>query len=130
MSVTHIDAVRTTICDFIVDKVDVSTPGDLVFRLSGTAASPGTEVARIVLAAAAFGGAVAGVATLLGVPLSDTSATGHASPVANATLEDGVGSVVAHCSVGTAGEDINMSSLVIAADDTVTITALTYTAPV
>lgn len=126
MAVTHPEAFRNTVAD-LVDST-LSTTAKLVFRLSGTAASPGTAVATLSMANPAFGSASAGVITA-GTITSDTNATGNASPVATATLETGAGTVIVHCAVAASGSDINLSGgLTIGAGDTVSCSALTYTA--
>ena len=126
MTVTHPEAFRNTVAD-LVDST-LSTTAKLVFRLTGTAASPGTAVATLSMANPAFGSASAGVITA-GTITSDTNATGNASPVATATLETGAGTVIVHCAVAASGSDINLSGgLTIGAGDTVSCSALTYTA--
>lgn len=129
MSVTHTTAVRNAICDFVVDQLDVGGVGKLVFRLSGTAGSPGTAVATLALSATAFGSASSGTATAATIT-QDSSATGNASAVANATLEKSDGTVIVHCAVAASASDINMSGgLTIAAGDVVSCSSLTYSAP-
>ena len=130
MSVTHTTTVRNGIADYVTNLIDAGTDGKLVIRLAGTAASPGTEVARLTFSATAFGGSTGGQADAAAIT-ADTAATGNASAVSTATLEDSAGNVAAHCSVGatSSGEDIELSSTTIAANDTVSISALTYTAP-
>lgn len=127
MSVTHPAAVRTAMSDWLVDQLDVGGPGKLVFRLSGTAASPGAAVATLTLSATAFGNADAsGIATAAAIT-SDTNAAGNASAVANATLETAAGVVKVHCAVAASASDINMTGgLTIGAGDTVSCSALTY----
>jgi hypothetical protein len=128
VATTHPTAVRNTVCDLIVDSLDVGGPGKLVFRLSGTAASPGTAVATLTFAATAFGAASSGTATAASIT-SDTNATGNASAVATATLETAGGTVKVHCAVAASGSDINMSGgLTVGAGDTVSCSSLTYTA--
>lgn len=127
MSVTHPAAVRTAMCDWLVDQLDVGGPGKLVFRLSGSAASPGTAVATLTLAATAFGAAdSSGIATAAAI-VTDTNATGNASPVATATLETAAGVVKVHCAVAASASDINMTGgLTIGNGDSVSCSALTY----
>src|SRR5512134_523884 len=134
MATTHPIAVRNTVCDLIVDSIDVGGPGKLVFRLAGTADAPGTAVATLTFSATAFddagaaGGNADGVATANAIT-SDTNATGNASPVATATLQVAAGTVKVHCAVAAAASDINMSNgLTVAAGDTVSCSALTYAA--
>jgi hypothetical protein len=126
LSVTHPTAFRNTVAD-LVDST-LSTTAKLVFRLTGTAASPGTAVATLSMSNPAFGAAASGVITADTIT-SDTNATGNASPVATATLETGGGTVVVHCAVAASGSDINMSGgLTVGAGDTVSCSSLTYTA--
>lgn len=126
MAVTHPVAFRNTVAD-LVDST-LSTTAKLVFRLSGTAASPGTAVATLPMSNPAFGAAASGVITASAIT-SDTNATGNASPVATATLETGGGTVVVHCAVAASGSDINMTGgLTVGAGDTVSCSSLTYTA--
>lgn len=126
MAVTHPTAFRDAVAD-LVDST-LSTTAKLVFRLSGTAASPGTAVATLAMSNPAFGASSAGVITASAIT-SDTNATGNASPVANATLETGGGTVVVHCAVAASGSDINLTGgLTIGAGDTVACSSLTYTA--
>lgn len=128
MAVTHPVAVRDLICDTIVDSLDVGGPGKLVFRLSGTAAAPGTAVATLTFSATAFGASASATATANAIT-SDTAATGNASPVATATLQTAAGVVKVHCAVAASGSDINMTGgLTVGAGDTVSCSSLTYTA--
>lgn len=126
MAVTHPTAFRDTVAD-LVDST-LSTTAKLVFRLTGTAGSPGTAVATLSFGNPAFGASSSGTITANSIT-SDTNATGNASPVATATLETGGGTVVVHCAVAASGSDINMSGgLTIGAGDTVSCSSLTYTA--
>ena len=123
---THPEAFRNTVAD-LVDST-LSTTAKLVFRLSGSAASPGTAVATLSMANPAFGSASAGVITANTIT-SDTNATGNASPVATATLETGAGTVIVYTTVAASGDAINLSGgLTIGAGDTVACSALTYAA--
>ena len=126
MAVTHPVAFRNTVAD-LVDST-LSTSAKLVFRLTGTAAAPGTAAATLAMSNPAFGSASSGVITASAIT-SDTNATGNASPVATATLETGAGTVIVHCAVAASGSDINLSGgLTIGAGDTVACSSLTYTA--
>ena len=127
MAVTHSTAARNAATDAVTALI--STSGNLVFRISpSTVAAPGTAVATLPLSATAFGAASSGTATANAIT-SDTSATGNASPVAFATLQTSVGTVVIQCAVAASGSDINMTNgLVVAAGDTVSCSSLTYTA--
>jgi hypothetical protein len=130
MAVTHPTAVRNAIADLVVDRCDAgAAAGKLKLRLSGTAAAPGTAAATLTLSDPAFGAASGGMATASAIT-SDTNATGNASAVANATLEDSDGNVVCHFAVAASGSDLNLSGgLTIGAGDTVACSSLTYSAP-
>ena len=126
MAVTHPTAFRDTVAD-LVDST-LSTTAKLVFRLTGTAGSPGTAVATLSFGNPAFGASSSGTITANSIT-SDTNATGNASPVATATMETGAGTVIVHCAVAASGSDINLSGgLAIGAGDTVSCSSLTYTA--
>lgn len=129
MSVTHPAAFRNTVADLVDSTINGGgAAGKMVYRLSGTAAAPGTAVATLTFSATAFGAASAGVITAAAIT-SDTNATGNASPVATVTLETSAGTVVVHAAVAASGSDVDMSNgLTVAAGDTVTCTSLTYTA--
>jgi len=123
MAVTHEVAVRNAMADAAVDLLDVGAGanGTLEFHTAGD-----VEVATLALSATAFGAAAAGVATASAIS-DDTNATGGTTT--KAVFKDQDGNAVINCSVGTSGEDINLSSNVISAGDTVRVTSLTYTAP-
>lgn len=112
---------RNAACDAVTALVDVSGPGNLVFRTSGD-----VEVATLPFSATAFGAASSGVCTAATIT-SDTSATGGTTT--KATLEDGAASIVITATVGTSGNDINLSSTTIGAGDTVSVSSLTVTMP-
>jgi hypothetical protein len=126
MAVTHPVAVRTSIADHVVDKLDVGTTdpnGDLRFLTDADA-----EVALLQFSATAFGGATNGTATANAIT-SDDNATG--GTIAKATLRDRDNTVIIQCSVtATAGGgDIELSSVVVSSGQTVSLSSLTYTAP-
>jgi len=126
MAVTHPAAFRTTVADLVTTTL--STTAKLKFRLTGTAAAPGTAAATLACSNPVGAGATAGVLTFSAIT-SDTNATGNASPVATATLETGAGTVVVHCAVAASASDINLTGgLTIGAGDTVACSSLTYTA--
>lgn len=128
MAATHPTAVRNSVADFTLAKLNASGAGRLKFRLAGSANAPGTAAATLLLSATAFAAAANGVATANAIA-SDTNAAGNASAVANATLEAGDGTVVVHFSVAASGADLNLANgLVIGAGDTVSCSSLTYTA--
>jgi hypothetical protein len=124
MSVTHPTLVRSGIADHVVDQLDEGTPpGKLVFRTAGDA-----EVATLTFGNPAFGDASGGTATANAIT-KDSSATG--GTIAKATLENAAGTVKVTCSVTATGVggDIELSSVVVSAGQTVEMTSLTYTAP-
>jgi len=122
---THTTTFRNLVGDLIGDTVD---SGKLVFRITGsTANSPSTAVATLTLNAAAAPASSGGVVTFAAIT-SDTNAAG--GTIAFATIETSGGVVKAHCTVGTSGDAINVTSggLAVTAGDTVSCSALTYTA--
>ena len=124
MAVTHTTTFRNLVADLIGDTTDA---GKLVFRITGsTANTPTTAVATLTLNAAAFPAASVGVLTAAAIT-SDTNAVG--GTVAFATIETSVGVVKAHCAVAASGSDIDLTNgLTVTAGDTVSCSALTYTA--
>lgn len=122
MAVTHPTTVRNGIADYVVDLIDAGAgAGSLIINTSGD-----VEVATLTFSDPAFGGAAAGVATASAIT-DDTNATGGVA--AKFVIEDSNGTDVCYGSVGTSGEDINLSTTTIVAGDTVSISSLTYTAP-
>lgn len=128
MSVTHPAGIRNDIADFVVDKLDSGTAtnpsGRLIFDTSGD-----VEVATLPLSVTAFGAAAAGIATAAAIT-SDANATG--GTVAKCKLVDRSGSNViikGSVTLVAGGGDIELSSVLIGAGDTVAMTSLTYTAP-
>lgn len=122
MAVTHETAIRNGIADYVVDSIDAGAgAGTLVINTSGD-----VEVATLTFSDPAFGAAAAGVATANAIT-SDTSATGGTA--AKAVFKDSNTVAKVNCAVGTSGSDINLSSVIIGAGDTVSISSLTYTAP-
>jgi len=132
MAVTHTTAARNAATNAVVDLLDAAGQGLLVFRKSpSSVGSPGTACATLTFSATAFGASgavVAGRADAAAIT-SDTNAAGNAAAVAYATLETGASTVVVHCEVAASASDINMTGgLVVGAGDTVSCSALTYTA--
>jgi len=127
MALTHTAATRNVAANAVVDLVDVGSSdanGDLVFMTSGD-----VEVATLAMSNPAFGAASAGVATASAIS-DDTSATG--GTIAKFKLQDRDNSEVLQGSVTatSGGGDIELSSLAVGASDTVSMSSLTYTAPV
>jgi hypothetical protein len=113
-------------CNAIVDLIDAgSGAGTLVFYAADTT----TEVATLTFSDSAFGNAATGVATASEIT-PDTSATGGTTTVAK--FLDSDATEVLRCTVSTIATgtgDIQPTNNVIAASETVEITALTVTVP-
>ena len=124
MAVTHSTAARDAATNAVTALI--GTSGKLAFRTTGTVGAPGTVCATLSLSATAFGASATGVATAAAIT-ADTNAVG--GTVATATLQTSAGTVVIHCAVAASASDINMTNgLVVSAGDTVSCSALTYTA--
>ena len=123
--ITHVTAIRDAIVDLVVDAIDAGTTdttGDLVIMTSGD-----VEVAILSWTATpAFGASAAGTATMNAIN-DDTAATGGTAALFK--FQDRDNGEVFRGIVGTSGEDLNLSSLSIGANDTVSITSFTYTGP-
>lgn len=116
-------ALRNVLADAIDNEINTGAgTATFLFETSGD-----VEVATIDLQNPAFGAAAAGVITLQGVPLSDTSATGGTT--VQASVFDRDASKQFEMTVGTSGTEIIISSTVIGATDQVDLTALTITVP-
>lgn len=123
---THSTAARNAATNAVTALI--GTSGNLCFRVGGTVAAPGPIAATLPLSATAFAGASNGVATANAIT-SDTNAAGNASAVSAATLQTSAGVVVIQMTVAASGAELNLTNgLTIAAGDTVSCSALTYTA--
>lgn len=124
MAVTHATALRTVLADAAVDSLDNgAAAGTLEFQTAGS-----VEVATLTFSDPAFGAASGPTATAAAIS-SDTSATG--GTIAKAVLQDSDGNDKILCSVTATGGggDIELSSVVVSAGQTVSMSSLTYTAP-
>jgi len=116
-------ALRNVLADAIDNEINTGAgTSTLQFETSGD-----QEVATIDLEDPAFGNASSGVITLEGVPLSDTDATGGI--IAQASVFDQDDSKQFELTVATSGAEINITTLTIAANEQVDLTALTITVP-
>lgn len=121
-AVTHPVAVRDVLADTVVDLLDAGAgAGFLIFKTSGDA-----EVATLTFSDPAFGNSSVGIATANAIT-DDSNATGGTTDRFDG--EDSNNLDVFFGSVGVSAQDINLSSVVIAASDTVAVTALSYAAP-
>lgn len=126
MAITHPVAVRNSIANHVVDKMDAGAgAGKFVFRTSGTADAPGTEVATLTASNPAFGDANSGSASANAIQ-KDASATG--GNIGTITMEDSTGVVVVHGVVALAGGDINVNKLTAEPGEEVSLSGVTYTA--
>ncbi len=125
MSVVHGTATRTAMADTVVDRVDAGGgAGKLKIRDASN-----VVLAVVALPATAFSAASAGVATLLGVPLSDllADATGTA---ANFLITDFADVTIFGGSVTATGGggDLTVDTVSLNIGQTFTITGGSYTA--
>lgn len=132
MPLTLTTAARNAAANAVVDLIDAGA-GTAQIQISTTEDDyVGPELlAEIALPNPAFGAAAVGVATLLGVPLSDTSAnnTGTAAFM-RITDRDGTEVFKGTVTAGGGGGDIELDSVSIVALGTVTIIAVsTVTMP-
>lgn len=126
-------AARNAATNGVVDLVDAGPGAGYVEVRTGSApasaddAASGTLLFTFTLADPAFGDAASGTATAASVPRTAVAvATGTAGW---ARLHDSAGTKVLDLSVGTSGTDVEISSTSITVGRTVTLTALTITAP-
>ncbi len=123
MALSHGSATRTALCNAAVDRIDLAGTGKLIFLTSLDA-----TLCTINLLNPAFGAASGATAALLGVPLSGTVSAG--GTVAKFRLTDGATTTIIEGSVGTSGQDINLSSVNVSINDVILIDAINYTAAV
>lgn len=124
MTLTLQAVMRDAIADELDTSINVSGPGTLEFETAGD-----VEVATIAFQNPAFGGSSAGVITMAGQPLTDASATGSGSDVTQFSIYDGAAQKQLEGSVATSGADINITSVTIAATESVELTTFTITVP-
>lgn len=124
MTVTHGTATRTAVADTVVGQLDTGAgPGKILVRAGVT------TLVTITLADPAFSAAVAGVATLLGTPLT---AIGVADGQADNFLAQNSDGTTAFGGAVTAtgdGGDMQLDDIDILDGETVTLTSGSYTAP-
>lgn len=122
-AVTHPAAVRQTIGDTVLALLNVGGAGKIVMQTAGA-----VTVATLTLSATSFGATNgSGVATANAIS-SDTNAVG--GTIAKAELQSNASVAKILCSVTATGGggDIQLSSVVVSAGQTVSMSSLTYTA--
>lgn len=121
---------RNAACNAVVDLAD----NGYVRIYSGSApanpqtAASGTLLAELRFNATAFGAAATGAATANAFT-ADSSANADGTAGYARLLQSDGSTVIADCSVGTSGADINLNSLSISTGVEVQITSMTYTQP-
>jgi len=127
MAITHLTALRNTLADAGVDGIDGGTTdatGDLMYMTSGD-----VEVATLAFSNPAFGNASSSTATANAIS-SDTNATGGTIALFKTQNRDNTEQWRGAVTVTGGGGDIELTSVIIAATETVSTSSLTYTAPV
>lgn len=121
MSLVHVVAIRNSLADLVVDAIDAGAgAGYIEFQTSGD-----VEVATCPFGDPAFGAAATGTATANAIT-DDTSATG--GTIAKFRIKDSDNTEVfsGTVTVTSGGGDIELTSVIIGAGDTVSMTSLTY----
>lgn len=124
---THAAAIRDLIANTVVDKVDQGTL-NASGRLLLYTANHIVKLATVILPDPAFSVAVSGIATGLGMPLSDAlaDASGTAAEFDVVSRDE---DIIFSGSIALAGADMTVPDTEIALDDIVKIISLNYTAP-
>ncbi len=125
MSITHGTSVRTGVADYVVDLIDAgSGAGKLKFYTANYA----DLMATLTFADPAFAAASGGSATMVSGAITGTISLAGTNTMAKFYTTDSDDNVVLAGDVGTAGADINLTSVSFNQNDTVTINSLTYVA--
>ncbi len=124
MAVTLSTAARNAACNAIVVLFDGAT-GDSTGDLAFATATP-TVICICNFSATSFGSASTGVATAAAI--STGTATGSGT-VTQAFFRDKSNATIVTCAVSTSASDINLSSVTISTNDTISISSLTFTVP-
>ncbi len=125
MAVTHPATVRELLADTVVDLIDQASTEVGTLRFID---ADSTLICILAFSTEAFGDSTAGVATANTITDGNSSL---ASTVTVAKIYNFATLEVLSCSVTstTGGGDIELSSNVISSGQTISMTALTYTAP-
>ena len=123
MAVSHGSTTRTALCNTAVDAIDASGAGKLKFLTALDAI-----LCTATLANPAFGAASGASAALLSVPISGTVVAG--GTISKFRFTTGADVTIIEGSVGTSGQDINLSSVAVSLNDVIQIDSIIYTAAV
>lgn len=119
---------ETSVRDVCADAIDaeIGNAGYLEFQTGAQ-----VEVATITFGTPSFGPSSVGVITMTGQPLQDTNATGNASAIDAFQIFTSVAAlkITGTVTLVAGGGDIEMSSLTVAATDTVELTTFSITVP-
>lgn len=118
---TLADGARNAAVNGVVDLLDVGGAGKLIFATSGDVTVASLSFTTTPTAFTAAGSQTQGAATAYPIN-SDTNAAG--GTIAKCRLQQNNATTVMAPSVSTSGAEINISSLVIGAGDTVTVSSL------
>jgi hypothetical protein len=130
MAITHSNAVRNAVANTVVDAVDalgVGT-GTLNFRAAADAVA---SIATLPFQNPAFGAAgVVTVGLATANPITDDT-TAEAGTVTHFDVKDSTAATIFQgtVSITTGVGDIKLSSVEIGTNDTISVSLLTYTAP-
>lgn len=125
-AVTHPTAVRTSVCDFIVDKLDVgaASPSNAVLWFDTSA---DVNVAHLNMSVPAFGNASSGTATANSIT-ADANAVGGTIAKFRLTDSSATSIILGSVTATGGGGDITLNSVVVSAAQQVSMTSLTYSA--
>ncbi len=127
MTVTVATASRTTLCDTLVDLLDVGSTNAtarMLFKTSG-----GTLLCTNNMTNPAFGAAASGVATAAAISQGTVPGAIAAQTIARCEFTDRNNTEIFRCAVAVSASDINLTSIVVSTGDTIDVTALTVTVP-
>jgi hypothetical protein len=125
-TIAHTTSIRNQLCDLVVDAVDggsTDSSGDIAIYTASFA----TLLCTINFAAPpAFGAASSGAASATSLPRTGTAVAGGTAAVFRMRNRDNT--ELLNGSVGTSGQDMNLSSTTIATNDEISLNTITYTA--
>lgn len=125
-TIAHATTYRNALADLIADAVDAGTTdasGDIAIYTASFA----TLLCTINFAAPpAFGSAAAGVASAASLPRTGTAVADGTAAVFRMRNRDNT--EILNGSVGTSGQDMNLSSTGIATNDEISLNTINYTA--